>query len=72
MERLVMACIPICIQKFIFMHLLSAFCVLFCFLGDCAEGFWCRIGARVRNPQDGESGFPCPPGHYCPEGNVLH
>ncbi|XP_040546472.1 zonadhesin-like isoform X6 [Gallus gallus] len=36
--------------------------------GDCAEGFWCRIGARVRNPQDGESGFPCPPGHYCPEG----
>ncbi|POI30094.1 hypothetical protein CIB84_006155 [Bambusicola thoracicus] len=40
--------------------------------GDCAEGFWCRIGAWVRNPQDGESGFPCPPGHYCPEGNVLH
>lgn len=67
-----MACIPICIQNFIFMHLLSAFCVLLCFLGDCAEGFWCRIGARVRNPQDGESGFPCPPGHYCPEGNVLH
>ncbi|OXB81274.1 UNVERIFIED_CONTAM: hypothetical protein H355_014318 [Colinus virginianus] len=43
-----------------------------CWEGDCAEGFWCRIGARVRNPQDGESGFPCPPGHYCPEGNVLH
>ncbi|XP_021231890.1 zonadhesin-like isoform X5 [Numida meleagris] len=36
--------------------------------GDCAEGFWCRIGARVRNPQDRESGSPCPPGHYCPEG----
>ncbi|XP_032937394.1 uncharacterized protein LOC117008004 [Catharus ustulatus] len=36
--------------------------------GDCAEGFWCRSGARVRNPQDGESGLPCPAGHYCPEG----
>ncbi|KAM7082943.1 uncharacterized protein J5F26_014046 [Ciconia maguari] len=36
--------------------------------GDCAEGFWCKSGARVRNPQDGESGLPCPPGHYCPEG----
>lgn len=42
--------------------------MLLCFLGDCAEGFWCKSGARVRNPQDGESGLPCPPGHYCPEG----
>ncbi|XP_026719422.1 zonadhesin-like [Athene cunicularia] len=39
--------------------------------GDCAEGFWCKSGARVRNPQDGESGLPCPPGHYCPEGAPL-
>ncbi|CAM9824345.1 unnamed protein product [Bubo scandiacus] len=39
--------------------------------GDCAEGFWCKSGARVRNPQDGESGLPCPPGHYCPEGASL-
>ncbi|NXE08447.1 AB24G protein, partial [Lophotis ruficrista] len=23
------------------------------------------------NPQDGESGLPCPPGHYCPEGTLL-
>ncbi|XP_031989756.1 SCO-spondin-like isoform X5 [Corvus moneduloides] len=36
--------------------------------GDCAEGFWCKSGARVRNPQDGESGLMCPAGHYCPEG----
>lgn len=38
------------------------------FPGDCAEGFWCKSGARVRNPRDGESGLPCPAGHYCPEG----
>lgn len=38
------------------------------FPGDCAEGFWCKSGARVRSPQDGESGLPCPAGHYCPEG----
>ncbi|NWX84903.1 AB24G protein, partial [Nothoprocta pentlandii] len=23
------------------------------------------------NPQDGESGLPCPPGYYCPEGAPL-
>ncbi|XP_050179054.1 multiple epidermal growth factor-like domains protein 6 isoform X3 [Myiozetetes cayanensis] len=39
--------------------------------GDCAEGFWCKSGARVRDPQDGESGHPCPAGHYCPEGAAL-
>nr|XP_009672374.1 PREDICTED: zonadhesin-like [Struthio camelus australis] len=39
--------------------------------GACAEGFWCKSGARVRNPRDGESGLPCPPGHYCPEGAPL-
>ncbi|KAM8989348.1 uncharacterized protein PRD47_016773 [Ara ararauna] len=39
--------------------------------GDCAEGFWCKSGARIRTPQDGESGLPCPPGHYCPEGAPL-
>ncbi|XP_050777454.1 laminin subunit alpha-5-like [Gopherus flavomarginatus] len=33
--------------------------------GDCAEGFWCKGGARVRDPMDGVTGLPCPPGHYC-------
>lgn len=55
----------------IFLIQLCAFCMLFHFIGDCAEGFWCKSGARVRNPQDGESGLPCPPGYYCPEGRVL-
>nr|XP_032658237.1 neurogenic locus notch homolog protein 3-like [Chelonoidis abingdonii] len=33
--------------------------------GDCAEGFWCKGGAQVRDPMDGVTGLPCPPGHYC-------
>ncbi|XP_019363984.1 PREDICTED: multiple epidermal growth factor-like domains protein 11 [Gavialis gangeticus] len=39
--------------------------------GDCSEGFWCKGGAQVKDPVDGESGLPCPPGRYCLAGTPI-
>ncbi|KYO38996.1 hypothetical protein Y1Q_0022586 [Alligator mississippiensis] len=39
--------------------------------GDCSEGFWCKGGAQVKDPIDGESGLPCPPGRYCLAGTPI-
>ncbi|CAM4612397.1 unnamed protein product [Lepidochelys kempii] len=39
--------------------------------GDCSEGFWCKGDALVRDPMDGVTGLPCPPGHYCLAGTLT-
>ncbi|XP_014845642.1 PREDICTED: uncharacterized protein LOC106919650 isoform X3 [Poecilia mexicana] len=36
--------------------------------GLCAEGYVCVGGAFEHSPSDSLTGFPCPPGHYCPMG----
>lgn len=38
--------------------------------GDCDGGFVCTGGAAVLNPDGSDlTGFPCPPGSYCPPGS---
>lgn len=38
--------------------------------GDCDGGFVCTGGADMPNPDGSDStGFPCPPGSYCPPGS---
>ena len=37
--------------------------------GICAEGYYCKLGAKVDKPADGgATGDPCTLGHYCPTG----
>ncbi len=34
----------------------------------CRAGFVCRSASKTPTPTDGVKGYPCPMGHYCPEG----
>ncbi|KAM4652057.1 LOW QUALITY PROTEIN: uncharacterized protein O3C94_014393 [Discoglossus pictus] len=36
--------------------------------GPCDAGYYCTVGAFRPNPQDGETGNLCPPGHFCSRG----
>ena len=37
----------------------------------CSSGFICLWGALQSDPDDGITGYECPPGHYCPEGALA-
>ncbi|MED6232417.1 hypothetical protein ATANTOWER_029578, partial [Ataeniobius toweri] len=39
--------------------------------GLCAEGYVCVEGAFEHSPSDSLTGFPCPPGYYCPRGTFV-
>ena len=41
--------------------------------GDCAAGFWCKLGSPTAWPNDTEEiyGVICPLGYYCEEGNAY-
>jgi len=40
--------------------------------GDCAAGFYCRVGATTDKPPVGATGGPCEPGYYCPVKSADH
>lgn len=35
------------------------------------QGYYCRLGASVPNPDDDSTGWGCSAGHYCPEGTAT-
>ena len=39
--------------------------------GNCDAGYLCYGGASSSNPTDNVTGEACPPGGFCPPGNVF-
>ncbi|XP_030007195.1 multiple epidermal growth factor-like domains protein 11 [Sphaeramia orbicularis] len=40
-------------------------------IGPCAAGFVCVGGASELSPSDNLTGYPCPPGFFCPVGTAV-